>query len=70
MLISRQLTPVSITSPRQPYFLVAFVRDKEAMWHLPAEVSEAASAPMVGSRLDRKSQEDYKCTVKCNDVRV
>jgi len=55
MLISRQLTPVSITSPRQPYFLVAFVRDKEAMWHLPAEVSEAASAPMVGSRLDRKS---------------
>ena len=40
------------------------------MWRLPAEVSEAASALMVGSRLDRKSQEDYKCTVKCNDVRV
>ena len=46
------------------------VRDKEAMWHLPAEVSEAPSALMVRSRLDRKSQEDHKCTVECNDVRV
>ncbi len=28
--------------------------------HLPAEVSEAPSALTVRSRLDRKSQEDYK----------
>jgi hypothetical protein len=38
--------------------------------HLPAEVSEAPSAPAVRSRLDRKSQEDDKCTVKCNDVSI
>jgi hypothetical protein len=34
MLISRQLTPFSITSPRQPFSLVAVVRDEEAVgWH-------------------------------------
>jgi hypothetical protein len=38
-------------------------------------VSEVTTCSVVGaltvcSRLDRKSQEDYKCTVKCNDVRV
>ena len=31
MLISRQLTPLSITSPRQPSSLVAVVRDEEAV---------------------------------------
>jgi hypothetical protein len=38
--------------------------------HLPAVVSEAPGALTVRGRLDRKSQEDYKCTVKCDDVRV
>jgi hypothetical protein len=37
---------------------------------LLVEIRTAPSALMVRSRLDRKSQEDYKCTVKCNDVRV
>ena len=41
-----------------------------AVTYLPAVVSEAPSALTVPSRPDRKSQEGYKCTVKCNDVRV
>jgi DNA invertase Pin-like site-specific DNA recombinase len=44
MLISRQLTPLSITSPRQPCSLVAVVRDEEAVGSKALDASKAALA--------------------------
>jgi hypothetical protein len=35
-----------------------------------APEARVALEPIVRSRLDRKSQENYKCTVKCDDIRV
>jgi hypothetical protein len=46
------------------------LQDRLTAIGLTRSVSEAPSALTVRSRLDRKSPEDYKCTVTCNDVRV